>query len=142
MSTQKPLLVVVEDSSNDILLLKRVLKKLDVDVEVEWLKDGASAIDFFEQNPSYKPRLVLLDIKLPKVTGLEVLQHLRQSKKREDLPVVVFSSSSQQKDIQAAYQYGTNAYLVKPAEYQGLKQVVASLYDFWFKYNKTFITHD
>ncbi|MCB0179035.1 MAG: response regulator, partial [Anaerolineae bacterium] len=105
------------------------------------LKDGEEALEFFfgqlnDNNPLPMPKIVLLDIKLPKVTGFEVLQKLKSDHTTKKIPVIIFTSSNERQDLELAYQLGANSYLVKPDKYQKLKELVQYLGKYWLDLNE------
>src|SRR5690349_18767291 len=113
----KNLILVVEDDPNDEFLTLRALKKLRLAHEISVARDGVEAIDFLFARGSHAgratnvlPRLVLLDLKLPRMSGIDVLKTVRTEARFQGLPIVVFTSSSQELDIAAAYQFGANSY--------------------------------
>jgi len=130
-------LLLVEDSHSDAYMVKRILKKEVLAKNHEWLKDGAEAIDYLAKEEIPNISLVLLDIKLPKISGLDVLKSIKQNEKTKNIPVVMFSSSEEQKDIETAYKYGANGYITKPREFSTLKETIRILTKYWLNLNKT-----
>lgn len=129
-------LVIVEDSQSDVHLMERVFHSEGIAVRYHWVKDGAEAIEYFSRKDMPEPKVVLLDIKLPKVDGLEVLKYLREHRHTSNLPVVIFSSSQEARDLQAAYKTGANSYLTKPESYVELKTLLRNFSNYWLKLNK------
>lgn len=129
-------LVIVEDSLSDVHLIERAFRSEGIPLKYHWVKDGAEAIDFFSSSDFPDTKAVLLDIKLPKVDGLEVLKHLKSQERTSYIPVVIFSSSRQSRDLQAAYQMGANSYLTKPESYDELKTLLRNFTNYWLKLNK------
>ena len=132
-------ILLAEDDPNDVMLVKLALESAGID-RIQVVQDGAEAVEFLsgEKICSNRrrfplPALVLLDIKMPKVTGLEVLAWLRENSnsRLKRLPVIIMSSSSEQKDIDRAYELGVNAYLVKPHAFTELVEVLKTTTDFW-----------
>lgn len=121
MSRKK--VVIVEDNANDILLYERVFKKfLDDKYELQIFENGDRALSFFRDLPkTCLNYIIFLDIKMPKVSGLEVLQYLRSEKEWERMPVIMLTSSDQFKDIGKAYTLGATSYIEKPKDYMQLK---------------------
>jgi two-component system response regulator len=114
--------LLIEDTATDAELCIRTLKKHNISNKIVWVKDGAEAIDyFFDESPNVKPRamprLVLLDLHLPKVSGLEVLRRLKQDPRSKSIPVVVLTSSKEDRDIVESYNLGVNSYVSKPVEF-------------------------
>jgi two-component system response regulator len=139
----KDLIVVVEDDANDEFLTLRTLRKLRLANEITVLRDGGEAVDFLFQRGAYagkgplpNPRLMLLDLKLPKMNGLEVLKAVRAEPRFHELPVVVFTSSSEDPDIAAAYQYGANSYVTKPVDHESFIKAVTNVGLYWMITNR------
>jgi CheY-like chemotaxis protein len=131
----------VEDDENDVILFQHALRKAGLDCPLQVVTDGQMAIDylrgsgdFADRNKFPLPSVVLLDLKLPNVPGLEVLKLMRQELGPE-IPVVVLSSSQQESDIVTAYKLGANAYLVKPADMGRLQEMVKLIAGFWLEFN-------
>lgn len=129
-------LLIVEDSPTDAHMIERVLTKEKLTDRFHWVKDGEEALIYLLNLESPNPAVVLLDIKLPKVTGLEVLKRIRMEPRLNHLPVVMFSSSYQPSDIEAAYKLGANSYLTKPDGYSEIQEVIRLFSNYWLKYNK------
>jgi two-component system, response regulator len=136
-------ILLVEDSPEDAELTTRVLKEQNLANRLVWLKNGAVALDFLFCRGAYAgrnaidtPRLVLLDLSLPKVSGLEVLQQLKADRRTRKIPVVVLSSSTQDKDILRTYDLGVNSYVSKPVHFEEFAQVVTQLGLYWMVVNK------
>ena len=135
-------ILLVEDSDTDLELTLRALKKANVANQIEVARDGAEALDFLfgrgahAERMTDNPRLVLLDLKLPKVDGLEVLRAIKQNPKTRSIPVVILTSSQEQKDIVESYNLGVNSYIVKPVEFDGFMAAVAELGLYWMLLNR------
>lgn len=146
LSTEDQLLVkdkvilLVEDNSNDALLTQRSLKKANIMNKVVWLKDGAEAIDYlFDdclQGGEKLPQLILLDIHMPKVNGIEVLQKIRSDKRLSWLPVIIFTSSKEEKDLLESYRLGINSYVCKPINFEAFAAVIATVGCYWLLVNQ------
>ncbi len=141
--SSKDLILVVEDDNNDEFLTLRTLRKLRLANEVIVMRDGAEAIDFLfaqgafaDRGPAPLPRLVLLDLKLPKLSGLDVLRTIRAEPRFQELPVVVFTSSSEDPDIEAAYQHGANSYVTKPVDHESFIKTVTNVGLYWMVTNR------
>jgi len=130
-------LVLVEDNVHDAHLFQRIVKKEELTDSMVWLKDGEVAVNELISDRKWIPKLVILDIKLPKVNGLEILKKLRAQETTKTLPVVILSSSNQQVDIQKAYHLGVNGFVTKPDNYAELKELLRHLTKFWLRFNKT-----
>ena len=127
---------MIEDTATDAELCIRTLKKHNISNKIIWLKDGAEALDyFFDESPDAEPRampkLVLLDLHLPKVSGLEVLRQLKQDPRSKSIPVVVLTSSKEDRDIVESYNLGVNSYVSKPVEFSLFVQTVTQLGLYW-----------
>jgi two-component system, response regulator len=139
-----PIILMVEDDPNDEELARLALEEHRVRNELVVVRDGAEALDYLFGTGKYKgrdlsimPQVVLLDLKLPKVSGLQVLQRLRQDEKLKFLPVVVFTSSKEEQDLIDSYKLGANAYVRKPIEFAEFSNAVGQLGLFWIILNLT-----
>ncbi|EDX87231.1 hypothetical protein S7335_4938 [Synechococcus sp. PCC 7335] len=139
-STNSPYLLVVEDSDEDFEALNRVLgRHCEIEVPLRRCYDGDEALDFLYHKGDYAetetigpPSLILLDLNMPGSNGREVLQQLKQDEQLRVIPVVVFTTSSNPKDIETCYRHGANSYLIKPMKVQQLKSSVCQLLNYWF----------
>lgn len=135
-------ILLVEDNPNDAELAIRTLNKHNLGNSLVWVKDGEAALDFLfhrgahEHQPNSLPRLVLLDLRLPKVDGLEVLTAIRADPATRELPVVILTSSKEERDIVAAYGLGVNSFVAKPVEFGEFARVVAELGMYWLVVNR------
>ena len=135
-------ILLVEDNPNDAELTLRALKKHNLTNNLEWVKDGAEALDFLFMRGNYAtrtnhtPKLVLLDLRLPKLDGLEVLKAIRTNPQTDTIPVVVMTSSTEERDIVSSYKLGANSYVSKPVEFNEFLKVVADLGLYWTLINK------
>ena len=129
-------LLFVEDSVNDGHFVQRILKKENLSEKFRWLKNGEEAINYFFEEENPIPRFILLDIKMPKVNGFEVLKKLKSEEKTKDIPIIIYSSSIQKSDIQTAYALGANSYISKPPRYQEMKELFIHLFQYWITLNK------
>ena len=135
-------ILLVEDNPNDAELTLRALKKHNLTNNLEWVKDGAEALDFLFMRGNYAtrtnhtPKLVLLDLRLPKLDGLEVLKAIRTNPQTDMIPVVVMTSSTEERDIVSSYKLGANSYVSKPVEFNEFLKVVADLGLYWTLINK------
>lgn len=132
--------LLVEDNSSDAELTIRALKKHNLANKLVHVKDGAAALDLlFGHNGSNgrTPRVVLLDLKLPKVDGIEVLRRIKSDARTKSIPVVVMTSSREDRDLTSCYELGVNAYVVKPVEFEDFAQAVSKVGCFWLLINET-----
>lgn len=137
----KPILLV-EDNPKDLELTLIALEKSQLANDVIILRDGAEAIDYlnsrgaFASRPAGNPAVILLDLKLPKVDGLEVLKHIRENPGLKGQPVVMLTSSKEEQDLVRSYELGVNAYVVKPVEFNDFVRAIADLGIFWAVLNE------
>ncbi len=131
-------IVLIEDDDNDAELAILALKKSIPTVEIIRLRDGEEAIEFFEQNGeiSHKPKLILLDLKMPKIDGLEVLKKIRSYDWVKNLPIVMLTSSREHKDIVESYNLGINSYVVKPVSFKDFADTISSIGRYWLSVNE------
>jgi CheY-like chemotaxis protein len=130
-------LLFVEDSANDAHFVQRILKKENLTEDYRWLKNGVEVIDYFfggEENPI--PKFIVLDIKMPKINGFEVLERLKAETRTKNIPIIVYSSSMVKSDIKKAYALGANSYISKPPRYQEMKELFILLFSYWINFNK------
>jgi two-component system, response regulator len=136
------MILLIEDNPDDELLTLRALKKSNIANEVIVARDGADALEYlFEVGPAgrdapLKPELILLDLKLPKVDGLEVLRRLRAEEKTHRLPVVILTSSREQQDMIDGYDLGANSYIRKPVDFDRFSEAVRQLGLYWLVLNE------
>lgn len=135
-------ILLVEDSTADAEMTIRVLTKRNVTNSIVWVKDGAEAIEYlyrtgqYADRPEVLPKLVLLDIKMPKVNGIEVLRRLKSEESTRFVPVVMLTSSAEDRDLQECYRLGVNSYLVKPVDFGHFAEAVATLGIYWTAMNR------
>ena len=135
-----PTVLYIEDSPDDVLFVRRAFRRIAPAVQLHVIPSGQAAVDYFDpaahpEPPPESLRLVLLDINLPGRSGLEVLIQIRKNSRTPALPVVIFSASNQKKDIDACYAEGCNAYLIKPTDSNGLRQMIALVASTWLQEN-------
>lgn len=136
-------ILMVEDSPEDAELALRALRYNKLANQITVVEDGTEALDFLfcrgvykDRSFSHPPRLVLLDLKLPKVNGLGVLQAMRADERTKGIPVVVFTSSKEQKDLIKSYKLGANAYVQKPIDFEQFSEAIRQLGMFWMLVNE------
>ncbi len=128
-------ILLVEDNANDAELTLRALKQRNLANQVHVCRDGAEALDFFSLGAGPVPKVVLLDLKLPKVDGLEVLRRLKQDGRTKSIPIVVLTSSREEPDIERAYALGANSYIVKPVDFEAFARAVSDVGLYWLLLN-------
>lgn len=134
-------ILLVEDNARDEALTLRALKKSNIVNDVVVVHDGVEALDYFfgesaGDSPQATPQLVLLDLKLPRVDGLEVLRRLRADERTRRLPVVIFTSSSEEEDVIESYSLGANSYVRKPVEFEQFLEATQQLGMYWLVLNQ------
>lgn len=136
-------IVVVEDNPNDAELIMRVLTKNNLANALVLLKDGEEALDFLFAQGSYtnraannNPKVILLDLKLPKVDGIEVLHRIKSDERTRRIPVVVLTASAEERDLKNAYDLDVNSYVTKPIEFAEFSRVISELGLYWLTLNK------
>ncbi|NLX49934.1 MAG: response regulator [Methanospirillum sp.] len=134
MHAEKDILLV-EDSPHDVELILHVFEWSNIHDRVRVVWDGQEALDtLFEEG--MRPRVILLDLKLPKVGGLEVLRRIKEDPELRETPVVVFSSSAEERDVAMSYGLGANSYIVKPVEFDRFAETVREIGSYWQLFNR------
>lgn len=143
MSLDEIEILLVEDNPTDAELTMRALKRKNLVNKLVWVKDGAEALDFLfakgefsDRNPDDLPKLILLDLRMPKVDGLEVLHRIKEDDKMRKIPVVVLTSSKEDRDIVESYKLGVNSYVSKPVEFDEFIDAVSTMGFYWILINK------
>ena len=141
---EKKKILLVEDNPNDVELTKRALKKSNILNDLIVAEDGIEALNYFfgEDNnsgcgPDDLPVVVLLDLKLPKVDGLEVLRRMRANEKTKITPVIILTSSNEQKDVVSSYGFGANSFVRKPVKFNDFAEAIKVLGLYWLVLNET-----
>jgi two-component system response regulator len=141
--TQEVEILLVEDNGSDAEMTIRALKKNNLANKLLHLKDGAEALDFIFAQGIYagrrvenSPKVILLDLKMPKISGLEVLQKIKGDERTKKIPVVVLTSSKEDPDIKACYDFGVNSYVVKPVEFDAFYKAISDLGLYWMIVNQ------
>lgn len=136
-------ILLVEDNPTDAELAIRALKKHNLANNLVWVKDGAEALDFLffkgeysERDRGNQPRVILLDLRLPKVDGMEVLRAIKSDEVIKMIPVVVLTSSKEDRDVAESYKLGVNSYISKPIAFDEFASVVAQLGMYWLLVNR------
>lgn len=137
-------IIIVEDNPQDAELTIRALKKLNVACNILVAEDGEIALNIIFSKGIYKarqgqapPKVIFLDLKLPKVSGLEILKEIKTNPETKRIPVVVVTSSREDPDIKAAYELGANGYVVKPVEFEAFSNSITQTGMFWLNVNET-----
>lgn len=137
------LILLVEDSEDDVFFMRRALKTAGLRHSLEVVMDGQAAIDYLDRKGSFadrsahpEPSLVLLDLRLPQVPGLDVLRWIRTQPRFDTLPVVVLTSSNQESDLQSAYRLRANSFLVKPSDTADLVGLAKTVCEYWLNLNQ------
>jgi two-component system response regulator len=135
-------ILLVEDNPTDAELCIRALKKSNLANSLVWVKDGAEALDFLFATGTYSsrqgansPKVILLDLRLPKVDGMEVLRRVKNDERTRTIPVVVLTSSKEDRDVAESYQLGVNSYISKPVEFDEFAKTVSELGLYWLLVN-------
>jgi two-component system, response regulator len=135
-------IILVEDNVSDADLIMRSLKKNNFANSILHLQDGQEALDYFfgsietEKKNKTFPKVILLDLKMPKVNGIEVLERLKKSELTRHIPVIIMSSSKEDSDLEKCYQFGTNSYVVKPVAFDDFIKAVSQVGLYWLLINE------
>lgn len=136
-------ILLAEDSPSDAEMTQRALRQHNLGNHLHWVKDGAEALDYLFGRGAYAgrdlarpPKLVLLDIKMPKVDGIEVLRQIKADERTKHVPVVVMTSSNEERDVLESYRLGANSYIVKPVDFGAFVDVIAKIGLYWVLANR------
>ncbi len=137
-SNQKPVVLLADDDENDLLLFCRAIHASGLACDIKIVHDGAQALDYFQRNGIYAdvvafplPRFLILDLKMPRKNGFDVLQWLQAHPDCKVIPTIAFSSSNLGEDIKKAYQLGVNSYFTKPNDFTELKKIFEVIVNYW-----------
>ncbi len=143
MTSKQVEIVLVEDNPHDAELALRALKTYNLANNLIWLQDGVEALDFIFAQGQYSdrsiedvPKVVLLDLKLPRINGLEVLEKVKSDLRTKDIPVVMLTSSSEERDIVTSYNLGVNSYILKPVDFDKFIEAIKEIGFYWLLLNK------
>jgi two-component system, response regulator len=141
--TQRVQILLVEDNETDAELCIHALKKENLANDLIWLKDGAEALDviycrgmYSERNLGDNPNLILLDLRMPKVDGIEVLKELKGDERTKSIPVIVLTSSTESPDLKECYRLGANSFVSKPVEFDAFADTTAKIGMYWLLINR------
>lgn len=136
-------ILLVEDNPTDAEMTLRALRRNNLANKVHWVKDGEQALEFMfrtgayaDRDPAAVPKLVMLDIKMPKVDGIEVLRRIKANEETRTVPVVVMTSSNEERDVVESYRLGVNSYIVKPVQFESFLETVAEIGLYWVITNR------
>jgi len=136
-------ILLVEDNPADAEMTLRALRRNNLANKVHWVKDGEQALDFMfrtgayaDREPGTVPKLIMLDIKMPKVDGIEVLRRVKANEETRTVPVVVMTSSNEERDVVESYRLGVNSYIVKPVQFESFLETVAKIGLYWVITNR------
>jgi two-component system response regulator len=136
-------ILLLEDNDDDAEFFKCALKETGFAGQIQITRDGAEALSFifgvgnkYDGVPAMRPRLVILDLKVPKVNGMEVLQHIKANPYLRSVPIVILSSSLNQQHLSAAYKLGANSYLAKPLDFDEFTGLIQTMVRYWLQYNQ------
>jgi CheY-like chemotaxis protein len=142
-TVQEVEILLVEDNPTDAELCMRALKRSNFANKLVWVKDGAEALDFIFATGQYSgrkvengPKVILLDLRLPKVDGMEVLRRVKSDERTRTIPVVVLTSSKEDRDVAESYKLGVNSYISKPVEFEAFAKTVSELGLYWLLVNR------
>jgi len=144
MDQTKTDILLIEDNIDDADLTIRALRKNNIIHSLVHLKDGEEALDyifckgnFANRDSSDLPKMIILDLKMPKIDGIEVLNKIKSDVRTKIIPVIVLTSSNQTKDIQECYRLGANSYIVKPVEFEGFVSTISNVGLYWLSQNQS-----
>ena len=143
MDNQEVEILIIDDNANDAELAIRALRKQNIANKLIHLTDGVEALDFLfgtgkfsGRNTEIKPKVIFLDLKMPRLSGLQVLERIKSDSKFKSIPIVILTSSAEDPDIKRSYELGANSYIVKPVEFENFAKTVSDLGLYWVVINK------
>ena len=142
MNYQQVEILLVEDSAADAEMTRRTLRKRGIANNVEWVRDGVEALEYLFREGDYAersnghPKLVLLDLKMPRMNGLQVLERMKADVRTKAIPVVMMTSSREEGDLVASYDLGVNSYVVKPVDFAEFAETIAQVGMYWMIANE------
>jgi CheY-like chemotaxis protein len=136
-------ILLAEDNPDDIELARRAFQRVNINNNIVVTHDGAETLDYLNGKGKYQgrntdevPQIILLDLKMPKVHGLEVLKHIRENQQTKYIPVIILTSSQDKKDVIRSYELGANSYIVKPIDFLKFSEVVQQIVMYWLTLNE------
>lgn len=138
-----PYLLLVEDNPDDEALIRRALQKNGIRYGMTVVRDGEEALQYlfatgpYQNRCNQQPKFILLDLKLPKLNGHEVLRKIREDRRTRLIPVIIFTSSNEEKEIMASYDFGANSYVRKSVDFVKFNDALRQLCQYWFEVNET-----
>lgn len=136
-------ILLVEDNRHDAELTMRALTKSELRNKLHWVEDGVEALDFVRatgaytgRDPTQFPKLILLDLKMPRLNGLDVVRELKSDERTRPIPVVVMTSSNQSRDVAESYRLGVNGYVTKPIHFMDLADAISQIAIYWLRVNQ------
>lgn len=133
--------LLVEDNPDDVLITRRAISKSHIMSRLCIVNDGEEALRFFRKEGEYEntstPSLVLLDLKMPKLNGFEVLKEIKKDENLKIIPIIVLTSSGRSEDVEQAYKLGCNSYIIKPIEFEDFLKTMEEIKHYWFEITKT-----
>lgn len=143
MNERKIKILLLEDDANDLLFIKEALKKFTTPDSLLHFENGADMLDYIFKKDSNSGEsnkiiadLIILDLKTPKINGLEVLQKLKADESTNSIPVVIFTSSNEEKDLRKSYEYGANSFIVKPIDFETFSKTIEAVGNYWTNINQ------
>jgi two-component system response regulator len=144
MQTELDEILLIEDGSDDVAFFVHTFEKAGLVARLQIIRDGAEALEYIfctgchaQRNAANRPKVIVLDLKLPRVDGLEVLRRLKSDPRTRTIPVVVLSSSQEESDVAKSHELGVNSYVVKPMDFEKFGQSVGLLGQYWLHFNHT-----